>query len=215
MDPSEASSSKPNPSSRSTVPSKTPEFGKEDHPPTETFHPSTLAKGIDITIPYMPLDVPEFTARPLLTLNAEDVPQSITWTPFIPRMVQLRSYYENDKVLGTRREYLLKTVQELIQWDDRLPSAALPLEAEQIAQEVLSKLDRVLVGIPYVTEDMPEIGYYLDAATFDNFDHVLEQLARKAQGKLNGPLYVPAWGLDNYPLDVWSASEFEYLAVLY
>lgn len=207
-----SSSSKTNPSPGTTVP---PHSGKEDHPRADSGQPNTPGVGINVTIPYSPSDVPEFTATPLLTLNVEDVPQSIIRTPFIPRTVRLRNYYQNDKVLGARREYLLKVAQELIQRDDRLPSAALPLEAEQMAQEVLTKLDGVLVGIPYVTEDMPEIGYHLDAPTFNNFDHILEQLAQRARGKLNGPLYIPAWGLDNYPLDVWSAGEFEYLAVLY
>lgn len=211
MDPSSSSQPKP-------MPGQQPQSQATRKLGTTTAEPKTPPTGIDVTIPLSPtevIDINDYSSDPLTTILPRQTMPFLGRTPYVPATCHLRSMYELNKDLEVKKDSILKVAQEIVQNEERLPSVPLPKEARDIAEDLLTKLDKVLVGIPYLDNTMEQIGYHLDPVKFDDFKLMLSKYVQRAREKLQGPLPVPTWGIDNYALDVWSASNFEMLSVLY
>lgn len=177
--------------------------------------PKIPSQGINVTIPYSPTDSMAYYGNPLTTINAEDIQYSLDKNFLIPGTCHLRRTYSMNRAMEARRQILLQVGIKLVDNPNRLPSVPLPLEAEDIAMDALVQLDSLLFGIPFMHDNIEEIGYHLDPVKFDNFNYLLKRYVKRAQKRIPDTLFIPIWGLDDYPLDVWSANDFEVLSVLY
>ncbi|GJJ15886.1 hypothetical protein Clacol_010164 [Clathrus columnatus] len=159
-----------------------------------TSPPKTPRRAIDITIPITPSDTPNFTGQPLMSINPDDIILDSDKTFFVLSTAHLRRTYTSKKTL-------------------EMPFLNMPKKDWRIRRDY--QLDRLLAGIPYEDAGMEQLGYHLDPIKFDNFNYMLERLAKRVQERMNDTLSLPVWGTVNHPLDIWSASDFEVLSVLF
>ena len=134
---------------------------------------------------------------------------------------RLRRTIPGDAITEQRRELVLMIAQEIFEDTDRLPVALLPRHGEVLASDIISSLDSLLIGLPAKSGESgaEEPFYHLDSMKYLTFNNLLLSYLNRAdpilrRKRLPAPDR-PRWGPNDEPLELWSANDFEILAVLY
>ena len=199
----------------------------DDNPRQRSKTPSIADMSLDVfrklkfTTPDTPLA--KFSGYPLGKGSVENTIQTGDITYLHVPMAHLRRTIARDPITEKRKEIVLTIAEEVFRDENRLPATPLPRHAENLASDIINDIEWCLTGIPVEVESsngQQKIGYHADIIAHQKFTQLIigyidraERVLRKGRDVIIPQ--APQWGLDGDPLTVWSANDFELLAVLF
>jgi hypothetical protein len=161
-------------------------------------------------------DIRSFSRHPLCEL-ASPLPKAEHVTCPLHPIAQLRSVVAVDHCLEKKRKAIVLHMHQIFPSRLRLPHYNLNAECQGMVQDILYRLDQALMGIRYHTST-GKVGYYIDSSCYTQLMDQLSMLqdrglpTLKVKGEWVRPL--PRWGYFNRIHQVWSSSDFTFLAIL-
>ena len=145
----------------------------------------------------------------------DDINDTRLWFPTLA----LRSSLSEKPQAAWRREAIIMIARETLNRSYIYPFREIPKHSRRIAIEVLETLDEMIQGIPYKIPESNETGYFIDPIIYRHLLDLLQSHLEAAmplliaQKEVIPPL--PVWGLKDNPKELWSASDFEFVAALF